>query len=94
MIDQSTVAAVLSTARVKFISTLVVIALLLGIATEGISIVSGYYNMHKLAAEATTAVETAKNAERRAKGEADRAEAEAAISRVNKGYAQTIGKYP
>ena len=38
MTDQSTVAALLSTARVRFISTLVVIALLLGIATEGISI--------------------------------------------------------
>ena len=55
MTDQSTVAALLSTARVKFISALVVIALLLGIAAEGISIVTGYYNMQKTKAEAASA---------------------------------------
>ena len=84
----------LATARVKFISVLVVIALVLGIVAELLSIVSGYYNMHKLASEAATANETAKNAERRAKAETDRAEYEAAISAVNQHYAKSIGKYP
>jgi hypothetical protein len=52
MTNQSTLAAVLSTARVRFISALVVVALLLGIATEGISITSAYYNLRKVRCDA------------------------------------------
>ena len=46
--DQSAIAALLATGRVKFISALVVIALVLGIVTEGISISINYYTLKKL----------------------------------------------
>ena len=55
MTDQSTLVAVLSTARVKFISTLIVIALVLGIAAECMSLVTAYYNMRKAGAESEAA---------------------------------------
>lgn len=92
--DQLTLTGVLSATRARLISALLVLALFLGIVSELLSIASGYYNMHKLASDATTANETAKNADRRAKAEADRAEYEAVISAVNKSYAKSIGKYP
>ena len=46
--DQSALAAVLVTARVKFISGLVVVALVLGIVTEGLSLLINYYTLKKL----------------------------------------------
>ncbi len=54
MTDQpprASLAAFLGTVQGKLITTLTVIALLLGIAAEGISIVTGYYNMHRARAD-------------------------------------------
>ncbi len=93
MTDQSALAAVLATARVRFISALVVIALLLGIVTELLSIASGYYNTLKLAAEASTAAEIAKNAERRSKAEADRAISDAKKADADANIAHTNSYY-
>jgi hypothetical protein len=46
--DQSALAALIATGRLKFISVLVVIALVLGIVSEGISISINYYTLKKL----------------------------------------------
>ncbi|MGO9170796.1 MAG: hypothetical protein ACLP7P_02355 [Rhodomicrobium sp.] len=48
---KATFAAFLGTARGKLITTLTVIALLLGIAAEGVSLVTGVYNMQKVRAD-------------------------------------------
>ncbi len=53
-------AAFLGTARGKLITTLTVIALLLGIAAEGVSLVTGYYNM--IVARQNAAAATAQGA--------------------------------
>jgi hypothetical protein len=52
---QSFITAFLASARGRLITALTIIVLLLGIATEVISLVTGYYNMTKVRAEAETA---------------------------------------
>ncbi len=52
---KATFAAFLGTARGKLITTLTVIALLLGIVGEGVSLVTGVYNMLKAGAESEAA---------------------------------------
>jgi len=52
--DPSVLDAVLSTARVRFISALVVIALLLGIVSEVISVTISYYTLRKTRCDAAT----------------------------------------
>lgn len=47
--------AMLSTAKGKLISALMIVFLLLGIASESISLVTGYYNMLKTQADAASA---------------------------------------
>lgn len=59
MIDQSTIAAILTTARVRFISALVVVALLLGIVAEYLSITTAFYNLLKARCDAAISAVTA-----------------------------------
>ena len=49
--DPAERAAFFSTMQGKLISALVIIALILGIAAEGVSLVTGYYNMQKAGAK-------------------------------------------
>ena len=55
MTDQSGSAAIFATAQGKLISSLAIIALLLGIMAEFISLATSAYNFEKTRSEATTA---------------------------------------
>jgi Na+(H+)/acetate symporter ActP len=63
-----TIAAVLGIFWTRFLAALAGLALILGIGTEVISIVTGYYNMQRAKSEAAIADANAKAATATAKG--------------------------